>query len=253
MPASPRDAMRRRRVEPLPLHAERPRAMPVKAVLFDAYGTLFDVHSVAALAESLFPGRGAALSAAWRTKQLEYTWLRTMSNRYRDFRHVTGDALEHAAETLQLPLEASARSRLLDAYLRLAPFPENIEVLRDIHRRGIVIGTLSNGTPSMLEAALASAGMRELFTHVLSVDAAGCFKTDARAYALGPAAVGAPAADIVFVSSNAWDAIGATWYGYRTFWVNRAGAPRERLGATPHGMGRSLADLVPFLDDAANG
>src|SRR5689334_9116867 len=124
--------------------------MPVKAVLFDAYGTLFDVHSVAALAESLCPGRGAALSAAWRTKQLEYTWLRTMSGHYRDFWDVTGDALEHAAEALGLGLEADDRARLLDAYLRLAPFPENLEVLRDIHRARIVIGTLSNGTPAML-------------------------------------------------------------------------------------------------------
>src|SRR5262249_39629384 len=130
-------------------------------------------------------------------------------------------------------------------------FPENLDALARLHHDGFVIGTLSNGTPAMLEAALTSAGMRALFSHVLSVDAAGCFKTDARAYALGPAAIGVPPGEIVFVSSNAWDPIGATWYGYRTFWVNRARAPLERLGRTPHGVGHSLDDLVAFVGATA--
>jgi len=221
--------------------------MRVKAVLFDAYGTLFDVHSVVALAESFFPGRGAALSQAWRGRQLEYTWLRTLSGRYRDFWQVTGDALSWACESLALPLSADRHAQLLDAYLRLEPFPENVDVLSRLHGKGMILGTLSNGTMAMLESALASAGMRDLVTHVLSVDSVGRYKTDAAAYALGPAAVGAPAGEIGFVSSNCWDAIGATWFGYRTFWVNRANAPLDRLDVKPGGTGSTLRDLLQFF------
>ena len=225
-------------------HADTVR---IKAVLFDAYGTLFDVHSVIALAESLFPGHGAALSQAWRSKQLEYTWLRTLSNRYADFWQVTGDALTWATRSLHLPLTAAQHAKLLDAYLRLQPFPENLEVLRGLHASGLVLGTLSNGTATMLEAAIDTAGMHGLFTHVLSVDRIGRYKTDAAVYALGAGAVRAPANEIAFVSSNCWDAIGATWFGYRTFWVNRGGAPVDQLDTSPEGMGSSLRDLPGFL------
>ena len=221
--------------------------MPVRAVLFDAYGTLFDVHSVSALAESLCPGRGLALSQAWRAKQLEYTWLRTLSGQYRDFWQITGDALGWAVEALKLPLAQRQQLQLLAAYLTLKPFPENLDVLRGLQRAGHELGTLSNGTPTMLEAALASAGMRELITHVLSVDSIGCYKTDPRAYALGTAALGRPASEIAFVSSNCWDAIGATWFGYRTFWVNRSNAPLERMGVAPAGTGPALDDVPVFL------
>jgi 2-haloacid dehalogenase len=221
--------------------------MRIKAVLFDAYGTLFDVHSVIALAESMFPGQGAALSQAWRMRQLEYTWLRTLSDRYADFWQVTSDALTWAALSLQLPLTPAQHAPLLDAYLHLQPFPENIEVLRRLQAGGMVLGTLSNGTSSMLDAAIDSAGMGGLFAHVLSVERIGRYKTDAAAYRLGTDAVGAPANEIAFVSSNCWDAIGATWFGYRTFWVNRANAPMDLLGAIPEGVGTSLRDLPQFL------
>ena len=222
--------------------------MAVRAVLFDAYGTLFDVHSVVALAETHCPGQGVALSQAWRSKQLEYTWLRSLAGQYRDFWQVTGDALEWAADALGLPLTGSQRAALLDAYLRLQPFPENLVVLRALRDAGYTLGTLSNGTLPMLESALTSADMRGLITHVLSVDAIGCYKTDARAYALGTAALRRPASEIVFVSSNGWDAIGATWFGYRSFWVNRASAPLDRLGTAPHGIGTTLADVPGFLE-----
>lgn len=222
--------------------------MRTQAVLFDAYGTLFDVHSVIASAERLFPGHGAALSQAWRTKQLEYTWLRTLSSQYRDFHEVTGDALAWAARSLRLPLPAIDHAQLLDAYLTLRPFPENLEVLRELHRRGAVLGTLSNGTPAMLKAAIESAGMQDLLQHVLSVDAVRRYKTDPSAYGLGTAAIDAPASGIVFVSSNCWDAIGATWFGYRTFWVNRSGAPVDEMGILPNGTGASLVDLLAFVD-----
>jgi 2-haloacid dehalogenase len=221
--------------------------MRIRAVLFDAYGTLFDVHSVIALAETLFPGQGAALSQAWRTRQLEYTWLRTLSNRYEDFWHVTGDALTWAAQAQRLPLTPAQHAQLLNAYLSLQPFPENLEVLRGLHAGGMVLGTLSNGTAAMLDAAIDSAGMRGLFAHVLSVDRIGRYKTDAGAYSMGTDAVGAPASEIAFVSSNCWDAIGATWFGYRTFWVNRGNAPVDQLDVYPEGTGSSLRDLPQFL------
>lgn len=225
--------------------------MPVKAVLFDAYGTLFDVHSVVALAEQFFAGKGVALSQAWRSRQLEYTWLRTLSNRYADFWHVSADALGWAAESLSLPISAEQSDALLHAYLRLEPFPENLAVLRQLHSAGHVLGTLSNGTPAMLEAALVHARMRELLTHVLSVDTIGRYKTDAAAYTLGTDALGLAPREIAFVSSNGWDAIGATWFGYRTFWVNRSGAPLDRLDAAPDGIGRTLDDLPAFLEGLA--
>ena len=221
--------------------------MPVKAVLFDAYGTLFDVHSVSTLAESFFAGDGARLSQAWRSRQLEYTWLRTLSNRYADFGLVTADALGWAAESLSLPITAAQSAALLDAYLRLDPFTENLAVLRRLQRDGYVLGTLSNGTPAMLEAALDHAGMRGVLTHVLSVDAVGRYKTDAAAYELGTRALSLAPREIAFVSSNCWDAIGATYFGYRTFWVNRSGAPLDRLGVAPEGTGRTLDDLKAFL------
>ena len=167
--------------------------MRVDAVLFDAYGTLFDVHSVVSLAESMYPGNGSALSRAWRAKQLEYSWLRTLSEQYRDFWQVTGDALRWAATSLKLPMHDAEHQRLLDSYLALKPFPENLDVLRELHADGLVLGTLSNGTAAMLDAALESAGMRALLTHVLSVDSVRCYKTGARAYELGRQTLGVPA------------------------------------------------------------
>jgi len=222
-----------------------------KAVLFDAYGTLFDVHAVVACSEQLFPGQGVALSQLWRQKQIEYTQLRTLcgpaGEHYRNFWEITLDGLRYAAERLQLPLTAAHEKRLMDEYACLSAFPDTLPVLRELRSTGVALGILSNGTPDMLDIGLKSAGMSELFQHVLSVDAVRLYKTSAAAYALGPAACGAEAREIVFVSSNGWDVCGATWYGYATFWVNRAGLPPEQLGVTPRGQGRSMAELMPFL------
>jgi 2-haloalkanoic acid dehalogenase type II len=130
----------------------------------------------------MFPGHGAALSQTWRSKQLEYTWLRTLSGQYRDFWTVTGDALSYSVSALRLPATEAQQSRLLDAYLTLQPFPENLDVLTRLHGSGLVLGTLSNGTARMLDAALASAGMAEMFSYVLSVDRIGRYKTDPAAH-----------------------------------------------------------------------
>ena len=220
---------------------------PPRAVLFDAYGTLFDVYSVAAAAEEVFPGHGERLSALWRDKQIDYSRLASMSGRYQPFSALTRAGLRYAALRLGLVLDAAGEARLIEAYDRLAAFPENRGVLEALKRRGIPAGILSNGDPPMLDAAVASAGFGDLLAHVLSVHATGRFKTDPAAYALGPQAFGVPAGQILFVSSNGWDALGATWYGYTTLWINRSSLPPEQLDPPPTRTGRSLQDVLDFF------
>jgi 2-haloacid dehalogenase len=218
-----------------------------RAVLFDAYGTLFDVYSVGALAESIFPGNGERLTLLWRDKQIEYTRLTSMSGRWRPFRELTLAGLRFAATRLGLALDAEAEARLMEQYNRLAPFPENREVLAELKARGVRAGILSNGDPDMLEAAVRSAGFDGLLDPILSVAPLRKFKTDPACYALGADALGLPARDVLFVSSNGWDAIGATWFGYTTLWVNRAGLPIDALDTSPTRVGTSLRDVLSFF------
>ncbi len=218
-----------------------------KAVLFDAYGTLFDVYSVGMLAEQLFPGHGDRLAQLWRDKQIEYTRLVSMSGRYRPFWDLTRAGLRFAALRLGLKLDAAAEERLMNQYRHLSAFPENREVLAELKARGVPAGILSNGDPEMLGVAVKSAGFADLLQHVLSVHATQRYKTDPATYALGTAAFSLPAREILFVSSNGWDAIGATWYGYTTLWVNRAGAPLEQLDTAPTRTGSSLRDVLSFF------
>jgi len=220
---------------------------PIRAIAFDAFGTLFDVYSVAALAEQLFPGHGDALAAQWRLKQIEYSFLRTLSGRYKPFLEVTEDALVFAARKLGLELGDGSRRQLMNQYACLSPFPENLAALKELRALGIPMAILSNGTPGMLEVAIKSAGMKGLFDHVLSVDAVRQYKTAAAAYQLGPDAFGCPARQILFVSSNGWDAAGATWFGYTTFWINRSQQPLEELDVTPSVTGRRLTEVVEFV------
>lgn len=219
----------------------------IQAIAFDAFGTLFDVYSVGLLAEQLFPGKGAALADLWRQKQIEYSFLRTLSGRYKPFWEITVDGLVFAAARLGLTLDASQRTQLMNQYACLSPFPENLRVLRAIKAAGIPTAILSNGTPEMLGVAIKSAGMQGLFDHVLSVDAIQRYKTHPEAYALGPAAFDCPAERILFVSSNGWDAAGATWYGYTTFWINRSGQPAEVLDVIPTATGHTMDDMLTFL------
>ena len=220
---------------------------PPKAVLFDVYGTLLDVYSVGLAAEQMFPGAGETLARAWRDKQIEYSRLSSMSGRYRPFWELTREALRWCAEALKLPLDAAGADRLMNQYRHLSAFPENVPVLQELAARGVRRGVLSNGDPEMLAVSLRSAGMSDLIDPVLSVHATRRFKTDPATYALGPVALGLPASEILFVSSNCWDAIGATWYGFTTLWINRAGAPLERLGTEPTRIGRSLRDVLDFF------
>jgi 2-haloacid dehalogenase len=227
--------------------------MKLRAVLFDAYGTLFDVHSVALLAEQCFPGQGERLSLLWRGKQIEYTHLVTMAGRqhYRPFWELTRAGLRHAAQGLHLTLTPGIEERLMNEYRHLSAFPGNREVLAELNRRGVPTGILSNGDPQMLAVAVKSAGFTELLSHVISVHPARCFKTHPDAYALGPAALGLPAREILFVSSNGWDAIGATWFGYTTLWVNRSGAPLDLLETQPTHVGTSLRDALALMPGPA--
>lgn len=223
-----------------------PPATPT-AVLFDAYGTLFDVYSVALAAEQRFPGAGQALAQGWRDKQIEYTRLCSMSGRYMTFWELTRRALRYATQRLGLALDDAAEAALMNEYRHLSAYPENREVLQALKARGIPAGILSNGDPQMLAVAVKSAGLADLLDPVLSVHATERFKTDPAAYAVGPTALKRPAREILFVSSNGWDAVGATWYGFTTLWVNRQGLPAETLDTPPTRTGRSLRDVLDFF------
>ncbi|NEX62826.1 haloacid dehalogenase type II [Noviherbaspirillum galbum] len=222
--------------------------MTIQAILFDAYGTLFDVYSIGALAERLFPGRGGALAELWRDKQIEYTRLRTLCSTYKPFWEVTQDALVFSCRKLGLDLTLDAQNALMGQYAKLQAFPENREVLQRLAGMGLKLGILSNGNPQMLESAVEAAGMNGIFHHILSVDAIRKFKTAPEAYQLGPDVFGLSAKNILFVSSNCWDACGATWFGYSTFWVNRSCAPVEELGVTPDSTGTDMRDLLRFVE-----
>ena len=214
------------------------------AVVFDAYGTLFDVHSVMSAAEQMFPGHGEALSRLWRTKQLEYSWLRAMSGRYKPFWEITRDALRFSAARLALPLDDAGANRLMGQYASLSAFPENLQVLRSLHAAGLPLAILSNGNREMIEVSVRSAGMQGLFVHLLSSEQVGTFKTMAAVYDLVPQAFACQPARVLFVSSNCWDAIAARWYGFTSFWINRDQAPLDCLDTEPHHIGARLDDVA---------
>lgn len=224
--------------------------MPVRAIIFDAYGTLFDVYSIGALAERFYPGKGAALAELWRDKQIQYSQLRTLCSTYKPFWEITQDALVFSCRKLSLELDLEAQNTMMGQYAKLQPFPENLAALHALKERNMKMAILSNGNPEMLSAAVHNAGMDSLFSHVLSADAVRKFKTAPEAYQLGTDMLGMAARDILFVSSNGWDICGASWFGYKTFWVNRAGGPMEELGVVPNGQGRLLSDLQAYVDAA---
>ncbi|MBI3997604.1 MAG: haloacid dehalogenase type II [Armatimonadetes bacterium] len=216
-----------------------PRA---RAAVLDAYGTLFDVGALAAACEAAFPGRGEAVNRLWRQKQLEYSWLRTALGRYRDFWEITKDALEYACRTLGCALDAATRERILAAYHTIAAMPEAHAALARLRDLGVPRYIFSNGTLSMLQAAARSSGLDALLDGYLSVDEEiRQYKPSAAAYAFVLRQLGLPAADVLFVSSNFFDVAGAKNAGLRVVWVNRTGAPPDRLGLHPDHV---VADLT---------
>ena len=221
--------------------------MTIKAIVFDAYGTLLDVYSVGALAEKLFPGKGAAIAITWRDKQIEYTRLRTMCDRFVDFWQVTGDALDYACDAQGVDLTADARTALMAEYEELTAFAENHAALTRLQDAGMPMAVLTNGSAGMIAAALKAAKLAGFFDHVLSVDSVQKFKTAPEVYQMGPDAFGCAASEILFVSSNCWDICGATWFGYHTIWPNRYDQPMERLGVEPSARGKTLTDVADYL------
>lgn len=220
----------------------------IEAFAFDAYGTLFDVFSVTALCDELFPGRGDALAQRWRAKQLQYSLLRSLMGRHRDFWRVTEDALVYAARSLRLDLTAARRTRLMDAYLSLEAFPDVRPGLEALRARGVRLAILSNGEPRMLEAAAHSAGIDTLLDEIISVEEVRIFKVSPRVYNLGPERLGVGRDAFGFVSSNAWDIAGAASAGAATFWIQRsAGEPPEELGFAADRVVSAITDLPGLL------
>ncbi|MFP3554554.1 haloacid dehalogenase type II [Paraburkholderia sp. SIMBA_049] len=223
----------------------------IKAIAFDLYGTLFDVHSVAVQCDEQFPGRGQEISNVWRQKQLEYTWLRSLMNRYIPFEHVTEEALRFTIRHLGLELDERACRSLSDAYLRLQAYPEVPDALRALRDRGLKLAILSNGSPHSIDAVVTNAGLRSSFDHLLSVDPVRVYKPDNRAYELAEQMFGVGRREILFVSSNAWDATGARYFGFPTCWINRGGKTFEEMGQRPDWEVNGLDRLVTVFASAA--
>jgi len=218
----------------------------VKAVAFDGF-PIIDPRPVAARAEELFPGKGDALMTAWRTRQFEYTWLRTLAGRYQDFWRTTEDALLFAASSTQIRLSPGARDDLMGTFLKLRAWPDAQAALETLRSAGIRMAFLANLTAKMLEAVVSNSGLQDYFSAHLSTDRVRAYKPHPRAYEMGLDAFRAGREEIVFCASAGWDAAGAKLFGYRTFWVNRAQQPYEELGAQPDGMGTGMADLARFV------
>jgi 2-haloacid dehalogenase len=212
--------------------------MRVEALVFDAYGTLYDVHSVAQRCESCFPGKGMQLSQLWRAKQLEYTWQRSLMQRYVPFSQLTREALAYSCRALGLALSVEQMEALMSEYLRLEPFPDAGAALERLPMKKAI---LSNGSPDLLMPLVRNSDLH--FEAVLSVDPLRVYKPAPQAYELAVKQLRVPKERIGFVSSNCWDALGARSYGFSVYWINRAGAPIDALGCKPNAELRSLAEL----------
>ncbi len=229
--------------------------MKIKAVVFDAYGTLFDVYSIQVLAEEFYPGKGADIAVKWRDKQIEYTRLITQSDPHRStgsqyfrpFWELTRLSLEYTLDRLKLDRDSGQVEKLMQQYAHLTPFAENLAVLQKIKAMGLTTAILSNGSADMLASAVKSAGMETVLDHVISVDPIRLFKTSPESYGLVQQTIAVDKDEVLFVSSNAWDALGATWFGFTTHWVNRQGLPFEALSPRPHFSGSDLNSVLVSL------
>ena len=229
--------------------------MQIKAVVFDAYGTLFDVYSIQALAEELYPSHGADIAVKWRDKQIEYTRLITQSDPhnasgskyYQPFWELTRLSLEYTLDRLRLDRSSEQVNKLMEQYARLRAFPENLAVLQKIKGMGLITAILSNGSPEMLASAVKSAGFEDVLDLIISVDRIRLFKTSPESYGLVQLTIPVSKEEVLFVSSNAWDALGATWYGFKTLWINRQNLPTEAIGQQPDYIGSDLTTVVDVL------
>ena len=220
----------------------------VKALAFDAYGTLFDVFSVTALCEQLYPGKGNQLAQIWRAKQLQYSLMRSLMGRHRDFWGLTEDGLVWATKNLQLDLTADKKKQLMEAYLSLAAFPDVKPGLEALKKHGIKLAILSNGEPKMLQAAAKSAGLRDLLDDIISVEEVKIFKVSPRVYNLAPERMNVTNPELGFISANSWDINGAASAGLNTFWIQRSAAEvPEELGFQASAVAKAITDLAPLL------
>lgn len=222
------------------------RLSGIRACVFDAYGTLFDFASAAARCPGVPEDKRGALTALWRDKQLQYTWLRSLQGRYADFWQVTAEALDFALDSLDLR-DAALREQLLQLYQRLQAFPEVADTLRQLRAAGFKTAILSNGTPAMLDAAVRASDLQGLFDAVLSVEAVKVFKTHPKVYEYALQQLGLKAEQIAFQSSNGWDAYAASDFGMRVVWCNRYGQRAEQLPGAPNHVIRNLAELPALL------
>lgn len=220
----------------------------IRVCVFDAYGTLFDVHAAVGHHRSRLGDKADAVSAMWRTKQLEYTWLRSLMNRYVPFWQITGDALDYAFDAHGVS-DAKLRDDLLNAYMKLDCYAEVPDVLATLKKAGMRTAVLSNGSPEMLDAAVTSAGLSELLDAVLSVDALGIFKPHPSVYQLAVDRLGVAPEQVSFQSSNAWDAAAAATFGFRVAWCNRFGQAKERLPDAPDAEIKTLSELPEIVLD----
>ena len=218
----------------------------IGACVFDAYGTLFDVAAAAVQCRDALGDKADELSVLWRTRQLEYTWLRSLMQEYVEFRQVTGDGLDYAMAALGIEDDA-LRQRLMDIYMRLDAYPEVKDVLSALKACGIKTAVLSNGSPEMLSSAVDNAGIADLLDDVFSVDSIGVYKPHPSVYQMAVDGLGVDAGRICFMSSNAWDAAAGANFGYRVVWVNRFGQPQERIPGEPEHEVKTLEALPPLL------
>jgi 2-haloacid dehalogenase len=217
----------------------------VKALVFDAYGTLFDVHSVLGRCEEVFPGHGSDLTSLWRSKQLQYTWLRSLMDRYENFWRITEEALRFACESLALNASQEQIDHVMQAYLSLSPFSEITDALDALD--SLPCSVLSNGTLTMLQSAVESAGLEGRFEHILSVDEVRTYKPNPVVYQLTELHLGVERGRIGFVSSNCWDVVGAKAFGLQSYWLNRQCAPLEVLGFQPDGIIHTAMELPAIV------
>ena len=219
---------------------------PVQHAVFDAYGTLFDVHSVASRHHSRLGEKAQAISALWRTKQLEYAWLRSLMKRYVDFWQVTQDALDYALDSLEI-VDERLRRDLLNAYHKLSCYPEVPETLRNLKELGLGTAILSNGAPKMLEAGVSNSHLEDVLDSVFSADTIGVFKPAPQVYQLAADQLKSTPEEILFFSSNAWDVSGAAAFGFQVVWVNRFVQAPERLPGTPVLEIKTLDAVLQYL------
>ena len=226
--------------------AARAAPRPIKAIAFDGF-PITDPRPVFAKVEEIFPGRGRALSEAWRTRLFEYTWLRSLGGRYADFWHVTEQSLVFAAKASGVDLTPEQREAIMQTWLTLKAWPDVAPALKDLKAANIRMAFLANLTAPMLDAVVKNSALDGFFEPHLSTDRVQVFKPDPRAYQMGPDAFKLPKEEIAFAAFAGWDAAGAKWFGYPTFWVNRGNARSEELDAMPDGVGTGMADLVKFV------